>query len=511
VLAGDAFEGRGNGLPGLHRAADYIASFYDSLGVTPLGDDGSYFQNFFLSGRTRRSVTFVSSRIVGTDTTRVYTGTFSSTEVADFVVDSGIDNVVKGGVVFVGFGVRDAQRGVDHFGEVDLTGRWALMFANVPYVVDGDTLINPGFNDRERITEILFRRGGVGVLIIRHPDDVEFAEYAADIQPIMDTPAELALIDGAGRARVDLPIVTVSPERAMQLIGGGPFADTNALYSSLAENPAGFSAQMTPSVLEARPVVEREQIPARNIVGVFEGNDPDLRDEYVVISAHYDHMGIGAAAANGDRIYNGADDNGSGTVGLLALAQALHEARLAGYAPRRSIILLHVTAEEVGLLGSRYFSDNPTVPIEQIIANLNIDMIGRTDVYHDERGEENYVYIIGAEIISSDMRARLDAAKMVQNSPISFSMRYNDLNDRNQFYRRSDHWNFGRLGIPFIFYFTGVHVDYHLPGDTPDKIRYDKYAHIVRLVYGTAVELANTTARPVVDNQEFINRTRSGR
>lgn len=509
-LAGDAYEGRGNGLPGLDRAASYIAAFYDSLGVTPLGDNGSYFQHFNLTGRTRRSVDFTAWSVTGSDTTQVYAGTFSSQEVADFAVESGIDTVVRGGVVFVGFGVIDAQRGVNHFGEADLSGRWVMMFGNVPYVMDGDTLINPAFNDRERITEALFRRGGAGLLVIRHPDDLEFAQYAHELQPLMDSPAELALVDGAGRPRVELPVATVSPERAMQLLGRTIPIESNALYRELAEDPAGFSPVVTASVLEARPVVAREMIPARNIVAVFEGNDPDLRDEYVVISAHYDHMGIGAAA-NGDRIYNGADDNGSGTVGLLALARALHDAREAGFAPRRSVILLHVTAEEVGLLGSRYYSDNPTVPIGQIVANLNIDMIGRTDAFHDERGEEDYVYIIGAEIISSDMKARLETAKAVQENPITLSMRYNDLNDRNQFYRRSDHWNFGRLQIPFIFFFTGVHADYHQPGDTPDKIRYDKYARIVQLVYGTTVELANTTERPVVDNQEFINRTRSGR
>jgi Zn-dependent M28 family amino/carboxypeptidase len=285
--------------------------------------------------------------------------------------------------------------------------------------------------------------------------------------------------------------------------------ELEAYYSNLSGNPADFAPQTLDFVFKASPQIETMQVPTRNILAVVEGSDPLLKDEYVIVTAHYDHTGIGAPDATGDRIYNGADDDGSGTVAVMTLAHAMNQAKLAGKGPRRSVLFLHVTAEEIGLLGSRYYSDHTTVPVEKIVANLNIDMIGRTDKEHDAVGETDYVYIIGAEIISSDLNNSLQRANEINGNEIRFDNRYNDLTDPNQFYRRSDHWNFGRLGIPFAFYFTGVHDDYHRPSDTPDKILYDKYAKITRQIYSTTAEIANDDKRPVVDSQEFINITQS--
>jgi Zn-dependent M28 family amino/carboxypeptidase len=280
-------------------------------------------------------------------------------------------------------------------------------------------------------------------------------------------------------------------------------------YQSVSSNPSAFRPFQLNYTFSSQARLETIQVPTQNIIAVVEGSDPDLKDEYVVVTAHYDHTGIGAPDATGDRIYNGADDDGSGTVAVMTMAKAMNDAKLAGNGPRRSVMFLHVSAEEIGLLGSRYYSDHPTVPVENIIANLNVDMIGRIDEEHEAAGEEDYVYIIGAEIISSGLNTTLNKANELNGNEIRFDMKYNDLTDPNQFYRRSDHWNFGRLGIPFVFYFTGVHVDYHRPSDTPDKILYNKYAKITRQIYSTAAELANNPERPVVDSQEFINITQT--
>lgn len=243
----------------------------------------------------------------------------------------------------------------------------------------------------------------------------------------------------------------------------------------------------------------------KNIVAFIEGSDPVLKEEVIVISSHYDHLGIGVPDSTGDAIYNGADDDASGTIGALHIAQALVAAQNAGAGPKRSVLILHASGEEQGLIGSRYYSDNPIFPIEQTVANLNMDMIGRRDFEHPDSGD--YIYIIGGKIISSGLDSLLVQANM-ESVNVELNDRYNDLSDPRQFYRRSDHWNFGRLGVPFIFFFSGVHEDYHKPSDEVDKIDFDAFTKRVQLIFTTVATAANAEERPEVDNQEFIEITR---
>lgn len=214
-------------------------------------------------------------------------------------------------------------------------------------------------------------------------------------------------------------------------------------------------------------------------------------DEILVISAHYDHVGM----KNGE-VYNGADDDGSGTVALLEIAQAFMNAKKDGYGPKRSILFLHVTGEEHGLHGSRYYSDNPLFPIANTIADLNIDMIGRRDEAHKDNG--NYVYVIGSDRLSTDLHNINEEANK-KYTHLTLDYTFNDRKDPNQFYFRSDHYNFAKKGIPIIFYFNGVHEDYHGAGDEPQKIEYDLLAKRTQLAFVTAWELANRDNRPVVD------------
>lgn len=228
---------------------------------------------------------------------------------------------------------------------------------------------------------------------------------------------------------------------------------------------------------------------SENIWAYIEGTEKP--DEVLVISAHYDHVGM----KNGE-VYNGADDDGSGTVALLQIAKAFMEAKKAGHGPKRSILFLHVTGEEHGLHGSRYYSEHPLFPIANTIADLNVDMIGRRDVEHKDNG--NYVYVIGSDRLSTDLHNINEEANN-KYTHLSLDYKYNDRKDPNQFYFRSDHYNFAKKGIPIIFYFNGVHADYHMPTDTPDKIEYDLLAKRAQLVFATAWELANRDERPVVD------------
>jgi Zn-dependent M28 family amino/carboxypeptidase len=222
-----------------------------------------------------------------------------------------------------------------------------------------------------------------------------------------------------------------------------------------------------------------------NVLAVLEGTDK--KDEFVVLTAHYDHIG----KRNDTTIYYGADDDGSGTTGILELAEAFVKAKAAGKGPRRSILFMTVSGEEKGLWGSRYYSEHPVYPIDKTTVDLNIDMIGRIGTeYLKDKDSTNYVYIIGDDKLSSDLAPITD---QVNNTYVKMKLdrKYNDPNDPNRFYFRSDHYNFAQKGVPIIFYFNGTHADYHRPTDTPDKINYPMMAKRAQLVFYTAWEMAN--------------------
>ena len=228
---------------------------------------------------------------------------------------------------------------------------------------------------------------------------------------------------------------------------------------------------------------------SENVVAFIKGTEKP--DEIVVISAHLDHEGI-----KDGEIYNGADDDGSGTVAILEIAEAFKQAADAGKGPKRSILFLHVTGEEKGLLGSKYYTENPIFPLANTVTNLNIDMIGRVDDRH--KGNPNYVYLIGSDKLSTELH-NISEAMNKKYTNIDLDYKYNDDNDPNRFYYRSDHYNFAKHNIPIIFYFNGTHADYHRPTDTPDKINYEMLENRARLVFHTAWEVANRENRVVVD------------
>jgi Zn-dependent M28 family amino/carboxypeptidase len=233
-----------------------------------------------------------------------------------------------------------------------------------------------------------------------------------------------------------------------------------------------------------------EDVGSENVVAFIKGSEKP--DEYIVISAHLDHEGI----KNG-KVYNGADDDGSGTVAIIEIAEAFKAAADRGQGPKRSIVFLHVTGEEKGLLGSMHYTDNdPIFPLANTVANLNIDMIGRIDPKRE--GDRNYIYLIGADKLSTELQDISEAVnKKYMNIELDYT--FNDENDPNRFYYRSDHYNFAKNNVPIIFYFNGTHDDYHQPSDTPDKINYDLLENRTRLVFYTAWELANRDKRIIVD------------
>jgi len=233
----------------------------------------------------------------------------------------------------------------------------------------------------------------------------------------------------------------------------------------------------------------RKWIKGENILGYIEGTD--LKEELLIITAHYDHLG-----KHDSLIFNGADDDGSGTVAALEIAEAFMLAKKEGKGPRRSVLIMPVSGEEKGLLGSKYYTDNPIYPLKQTVANLNIDMIGRLDDWHDTA---NYVYLIGADRLSQELH---DISEKINKDYIGLNLDYtfNEEDDPNRYYYRSDHYNFAKNNIPVIFYFNGVHEDYHKTTDTIEKIDFEKIKNITRLIFLTAWEIANREERPKLNN-----------
>ena len=246
------------------------------------------------------------------------------------------------------------------------------------------------------------------------------------------------------------------------------------------------------------------EVDSENVIAIIEGTEKP--DEYLILTAHLDHVGYGRTGSRlrksyigevKDRIHNGADDDGSGTVAMLEIAQAFKQASKKGKGPKRSIVFLHVTGEEKGLLGSAYYSENPIYPLSNTVANLNLDMIGRIDP--TRKGDKReYIYIIGSDHDSQDLH-EISEQTNLQTVNLDLDYRYNAKDDPQRFYYRSDHYNFAKKGIPIIFYFSGTHEDYHLPSDTPDKINYDLLELRSKLIFYTAWNIANRDQRIIVD------------
>jgi Zn-dependent M28 family amino/carboxypeptidase len=302
------------------------------------------------------------------------------------------------------------------------------------------------------------------------------------------------------QAGAPIPSIVASPELANSLLQGESQTAT-ALFE--ATYGAGLPAPFTLKPEKKLTIdvgAKTETIGTQNVVAVWEGSDPVMKDEYVAVGAHYDHVGIGNPL-NGDAIYNGADDDGSGTTALLAMAEALGHTMPR---PKRSVLFVWHCGEEKGLWGSRYFTDNPTIPLDHIVAQLNIDMIGRskkagdTNPRNKDLSGPKEVYVIGSTMMSTEL-GELTLAVNKSFLNITYDLRYDDPKDPNRFFFRSDHFNYARKGIPIIFFFDGVHEDYHQPGDSPDKIDYQKMENITRTVYMTLWEVTNRAARPKVD------------
>jgi hypothetical protein len=451
IIASKEMGGRDTPSPGLDKAADYIENHFKSLGLIP-GNNGSYRQKYPVY---KDSMLSTSLKVNGT--------AFELSK--DFVPStSNFSGEMRfNEAVFAGYGIVDSLR--DDYTGLDVAGKLVIIVDGIPNgfkPTSGARSVSP-FGKSANAQ----KRGAAALLIIAggYPRRNFNSVSQWTLNSYRSTQAPLTF--------------NISETVAASILG----EDGKGIIEKMKTNglpPKTYKANIDFSFLK-----ETKTTYAANVMGLLEGTDK--KDEYVIITAHYDHVGM----RNDTTIYYGADDDGSGTVSVLELAEAFVKAKAAGKGPRRSILFMTVSGEEHGLWGSAYYANNPVYPLDKTTVDLNIDMIGRTgNEYEKDKDSANYVYIIGDDKLSSDLAPITDMANKA-NTKLKLDRKYNDPKDPNRFYYRSDHYNFAEKGVPIIFYFNGVHKDYHRPTDTPDKINYPMMAKRGQLVFYTAWEMAN--------------------
>ncbi|MEX1137878.1 MAG: M28 family peptidase [Bacteroidota bacterium] len=471
-LASDELEGRETTFRGQKVAAQYIASVFRKLGLKPAGDDNSYFQQFKLD--VVRPSSASSLRLTSSEGSTNYA--FGK----DFITTTAKDTAFSAPLVFAGF--MDTPLTPEQ--ETGLMDRVVVVFAG-----RRSDVLNP--------TPSVARRGGFRVFrnaaaVILISDEATHGSVESQAKALANSLQKGSMsVQGSprrGRGQISL---TVSPAVGVSLLAelGMPLPE---LRIKAAKDSVSGPRALTKASLAIDLKAHHEVKTSENVAAILEGSDPVLKNEYVILTAHYDHVGVSASTGE---IYNGADDDGSGTSMILELAEAFVANPTK---PKRSMVFMTVTGEEKGLLGSAYYVQNPLLPLERTTTNLNIDMIGRIDKKHEEAQSAPYVYVIGSDKISTELDSVLVSANK-QTARLLLDYEFNDDNDPNQFYRRSDHYNFARNGIPIIFFFTGIHDDYHRPTDVVEKIEFERMVKIGQLIYATAWKAGNFK-RPFVKN-----------
>jgi Zn-dependent M28 family amino/carboxypeptidase len=485
-IASDEMEGRATPSRGLDTTAKFIATMLARWGVKPAGDDGTYFQKIAMSAK----------RPVSEGASATFSGHKLTYGEDYFTRSTSSAGSASGPLVYAGDGWmvkaqnRDAFRGLDVKGKIVVvnlgTGRGFGRLQGKSGVDYADAATNAQ------------SKGAVGLLFLAG-DNTNWAALQKANDQVRFGVDRFAENPGAPEA--GLPTLILKRSAASQLFAGERTEADDLFKAFLAGKPVDGFDLKPDKQFTFTTAVETVKATSQNVVGVVEGSDPALKSEYVGLSAHYDHLGVTETPVNGDRVYNGADDDGSGIVAVLSVAEAAsHAARR----PKRSLLFIWHMGEERGLWGSRYFTMFPTVPLKRVSALINIDMIGRSR--HDgddspanrELTGPNAIYVIGATMMSTELD---NLCRKVNDKylKLAYDFKYDDPKDPNRFFYRSDHINYARQGIPILFFFDGVHEDYHRLGDEVSKIDFDKMEHVTRTIYQTLWELASLHERLKLD------------
>jgi hypothetical protein len=463
IIAHDSMEGREVGTPGIARAERYIVAELERIGLRPAGDDGGWYHR----------VDLVRARF---DVSGEHTGPAGITRLgtAEVVPVNGLGGLpettrthVQGPLRFGGWQIDPTVTGADELPRDLLAGSVLVLRLGAPQGAA------PGTSPRFDIQRLASPGSSLAALILVAEGPIaEFWSYAQGLalRGVVSRPEE-----GAPSGTADGPLVLIASAAAVERLIGGPLDGARPLSEA--------------GTLRLEVTRSREAVDGHNVVAVLPGRDPARAGEFVAIGSHHDHDGIGVPV-DGDSIFNGADDNGSGTVAMLEIAEQL-AALPERERPARSILFVWHTAEEKGLLGSEAFTDRPTVPREAIVAQLNADMIGRN--------HPDTLLVVGSRRLATELGEIVEAVNGRQPRPFVIDYSWDRPGHPQRIYCRSDHYSYARFGIPIAFFFTGLHDDYHTVFDTADRIEYDKLARVTRLISGVALEVANRPGRPVVD------------
>lgn len=501
VVASDEMGGRDTPSPGLDAAARFLAERLAKLKVTPAGDDGTYFQN----------VTLRSTQ-VDTARTRAELSGRQFRYGSDFLPSSYVSGEASAPLVYVGHGWVIRPKNINAYEGLDVRDKIVVVAGSGSSLPKGLTLEDVRAmkaSDWESPVSYAQRNGARGLVFVPRNFDRAWrrglrsvGRSSYQVERFIDEEKS----DNKGFEN-GLPSIMPSASMLSAIFEGEPVKGEDVLRGSVSgEPPKGFALQPSKR-LTFSTHLSTSTAKTQNVVGVVEGSDRELRKEYVAIGAHYDHVGTGTSGGgcrpkDGDTVCNGADDDGSGTVALLSMAAAFSEGRR----PRRSILFVWHMGEEKGLWGSEYFTKYPTVPIDKIVTQINIDMIGRSrpaadaDTRNRMLTGADEIYVVGSRVLSTevgDLNERVNRAYL----NLKYNYHYDEPNDPEQMWTRSDHFNYAVRGIPIVFFFDGVHEDYHQPSDTPEKIDYRKLERVTRTVFVLASELANAPRRPAVDKK----------
>ncbi len=495
-VASDEMEGRDTPSRGLDATAKFIALNLSRWGFKPAGDDGTFFQKIALNVRSTDAAQ-----------TRLEIGGQAVGYGRDFFANPVAANVAASPLVFAGSGWFIKAKNLDALKDVDVKGKTVVIYSggeDYPVGVTPQDLFSGkyGQTNVDWIAPIEYARakGATGLIIAAAPGTEDDWQNERRQRERGGTAVEKFTEVRVSRNR-GIPVMVISREAAENLFQGANTAFSEIVRLSKENAPLPtFALNKTASyTIESKTIKASTQ----NVIAVWEGGDPILKNEMVAVGAHYDHVGIRPNAAGEDKIWNGADDDGSGTVAVLAMAEALSKSPKK---TKRSILLVWHTGEEKGLWGSEYFNKFPTIDLKKVVAQLNIDMIGRSKTVGDtnprnkDLSSASEVYVIGSEMMSSKLGA---VTKSINDSflKLNYNYRYDDPKDENRFFFRSDHFNYAVGGIPIVFWFDGVHEDYHGAGDEPQKIDYAKMERISRTIFLTMWEVADLKERPIVDKQ----------
>ncbi|CAN5658268.1 hypothetical protein BH24ACI2_BH24ACI2_05390 [soil metagenome] len=494
-VASDEMEGRDTPSRGLDLTAKFIGTMLSRWGFKPMGEDGTYFQKIALN-----------LRHTDPQKTQLEIGGWKLTYGRDFFANSVKTTVTASPLVFAGNGWLIKSKNLDALKNLDVKGKTVVIYSNSDYPegVTREDLFS-GKHGRSMVDwmdplSYARHKEAAGLIVIAAPEVEENWQNERQRRERGGTSVEKFTQVGISRNQ-NIPTIIISRDAAENLFQG-----QNTSLSEIVKLAAANS--LLPSFNFNKTAAYTtdfriDKASTQNVVALWEGSDPTLKNEMVAIGAHYDHVGTNPTAKGDDKIWNGADDDGSGTVAVLAMAEALAKSPVR---PKRSVLLVWHAGEEKGLWGSRYFNEFPTVNIKDVIAQLNIDMIGRSRKPNDTNPKnanlsgENEVYIIGSSMMSSKLG---EVTKSINKSylKLDYNYKYDDPKDTNGFFFRSDHFNYAINGIPIAFWFDGVHEDYHGAGDEPQKIDYDKMQKITRTIFLTMWELADLKERPAIDKQ----------